>query len=404
MKSFSKLAAVLALALAFVLASCANGDNGDSLYSLTFEGKIKNGSVKASKETGIEEGETIILTAMPNEGYMLDRLSVKCDGKEVALKDNSFVMPAGDVVISVEFVVFNYSFTDTVQEAGSVTVNGKDYELVYFGDFPQSQKAENVVIFQSKSYERGDYTYYQGSDGFYYCYTKAMEGDSAKYYKVEPVLWRVLTDDYNGKKLLLSERILVNCKYYDYSKVSRGTEESPVYPNNYKESRVRAYLNGLSYSKKASEESEMVTESLFNGKGFLNTAFSAAAKNLIAETDVDNSVSSADSYEKNANPREEFACADTKDKIFLLSLREVTNPDYGFDSFEDSRLAEANGSSRLKKAVDFTGSSAGSWWLRSPYNENNIGDARFVSHMGNSAEATFVDANSMGLAPALCLE
>ena len=34
-------------------------------------------------------------------------------------------------------------------------------------------------------------------------------------------------------------------EYYDYYNVNRTINGSTVYPNNYKESKIRAYLNGL---------------------------------------------------------------------------------------------------------------------------------------------------------------
>ena len=152
----------------------------------------------------------------------------------------------------------------------------------------------------------GANTYYKGSDGAWYakCTEKTNESgykysdgtdvaqdsaNSTKYFKVEPIKWRVLTNDYNGKKLLLAESILINCDYYGYYNVNRTIGNSTVYPNNYKESRVRAYLNGLSYTKKESDSADQVTDSTFAGKGFLQTAFTSTAQNQIATTNVDNS-------------------------------------------------------------------------------------------------------------------
>ena len=66
-----------------------------------------------------------------------------------------------------------------------------------------------------------DYVYSDGT-------TVGKGGTSEKYFKVEPVKWRVLTDNYSGKKLLLAEDILIAKRFDDLR-------------NNYKESEIREY-------------------------------------------------------------------------------------------------------------------------------------------------------------------
>lgn len=54
-----------------------------------------------------------------------------------------------------------------------------------------------------------------------------------KYYKVEPIKWKVLTNDYNGsgKKLLLANNVLMVMQFYEYTD-SRGTYANPIHMNN----------------------------------------------------------------------------------------------------------------------------------------------------------------------------
>ena len=115
-------------------------------------------------------------------------------------------------------------------------VNGTTY--VYFGVWPQSvlPATSTVTVDETVSVTMGANTYYLGSDGNYYakCTENAWGsgaeykyhdgtqvgrgGTTTRYFKVEPIKWRVLTDNYSGKKLLLAENILTaNVPYYDYN-------------------------------------------------------------------------------------------------------------------------------------------------------------------------------------------
>ncbi len=63
----------------------------------------ENGTVAIDK-LGAIEGETVTLTITPAEGYEVESVTVTYgDGQTVEVKDNKFVMPAGDVTITVVF-------------------------------------------------------------------------------------------------------------------------------------------------------------------------------------------------------------------------------------------------------------------------------------------------------------
>ncbi len=288
------------------------------------------------------------------------------------------------------------------EDESSVTSNSGDgkfsdwnvNDIVSFGHWPQTIKAADVTI-TSETKTAGMFTYYKGSDGEWYAKTAenayesgysysdgttvGLGGTSEKYFKVEPVKWRVLTDNYSGKKLLLAESILVN-KRYDASS------------NNYEDSEIRSWLN---------EE-------------FLSTAFSADEQADIAVTTVDNS-------ERSTNPdanaaqfgygENEYACDPTKDKIFLLSEQEVTTAAYGFDvniyDIYDPKNA------RIRVTTDFSRASgvwqrtesdySGGWWLRSP-NAGIADCARCVDHDGRADVSGDVYQCRTGVVPALCLK
>ena len=329
-----------------------------------------------------------------------------------------------------------YEFHDSVTSAGTTTINGTDYDLVYFGDFPQTVKASDVSVNEAQSVTMGDLTYYYGSDGNYYAKQSENAYDSSytysdgttvakswanseKYFKVEPIKWRVLNPSADGNKILVAENILTaNVAYYDYSNVNRTISDATVYPNNYEHSKIRAYLNGLSYAVKASDSDDQTTDATYNGKGFLQTAFTESAQSLIATTTVDNSAAStnpasnASTWNSGNNT---YACENTSDKIFLLSEKEATTSDYGFDEY-NVYIGSSEGittSSRVRQTTDFakanyayqnsTAGYGGWWWLRSPY----CGDSRYARSIysdGNADDIRRVDGKSGGVVPALCVE
>ena len=63
-----------------------------------------NGTISASKTTGINEGEAITLTVTPASGYQLETLTVKdASDNTVTVTDNKFTMPASNVTVSATF-------------------------------------------------------------------------------------------------------------------------------------------------------------------------------------------------------------------------------------------------------------------------------------------------------------
>ena len=330
--------------------------------------------------------------------------------------------------------------------AGTDGTAGKKATYVLFGDWPQTIKSASVTVYETTGISVGMFTYYYGSDGAWYakCKENAYEyesdhkysdgttvaqstANSTKYFKVEPIKWRVLTDSYNGKKLLLAENILINCAYYDcefylYYDVDRIIGGSTVYPNNYKESRVRAYLNGFSYTKKSSDSVEQVTDSTFEGNGFLQTAFTASAQSRIAMTTVDNSAKSTSDSGNNLEQASSYICENTIDKIFLLSEQEVTKEAYGFAAY-DVYKDDGNGtteSTRIRMTTDYAKASGayknstagygGIWWLRSSRfdcisarGDLRRGGARVVDFDGYADDDDLESDFNAGVVPALSI-
>lgn len=255
-----------------------------------------------------------------------------------------------------------------------------------FGEWPQSE----VQDVEENSLElvdggRGYFkdNYYTDGQGNYY----VKHNDD--YYKVEPIKWRVLTDDYaeTGKALLLAENILICEIPYYVNTSSRTISGAIVYLNNYKYSTIRTWLNG-------GYKSGDTQTKTYEGKGFLQTAFTKEAKDLIAPTYIDNSKESTfDSGEtQEDNP---YVCDDTEDKIFLLCKQEFTKEEYGFAAYDEY----GKGNTRIRVITDYAKATGvyqanaidyGGWWgLRSSLNNYEY-YARIVNFDGDAINSLMV--------------
>lgn len=245
-------------------------------------------------------------------------------------------------------------------------------EYIYFGEYPQTIKADDVTITTTQD-SRG---YFLGSDGAYYAkvtatpwnsgYTFSNNSSVTKnrtyYFRVEPIRWRVLSES-DGTALIVCDSIIAN-KAFDKSS------------NNYAKSDIRAWLNGE----------------------FYNTAFNDLQKELFLLSIVDNSIKST-GYRKN-----EYACENTTDRIFLLSYQEANSKQYGFSETEDkAKQKSVSDYARATGAYMNTGSSYygnGWWWLRSP-NDFDSYYARSVAYDGRIDHYGSVKSTSVGVVPAL---
>ena len=289
---------------------------------------------------------------------------------------------------------------------------------VYFGIFPKTVLEEGgaITVDETEMKVMGANTYYRGSDGNYYAKVTAEQYDDYKYsdgtkitsgaeryFRVEPIKWKVLTTDYNGTKkaLLLAEEILTaSVPYYvAYPNRNREINCNTVYPNNYKYSTLRAYLNGKF------EDEDTQEKTVYEGKGFLQTAFTSNARLLIADTVVNNAKETTDYFMLNTYV-EDYVCDNTEDKIFLLSVSEVINEDYGFDSYlslrNNTRIKVTTDYAKANCAYQASGDGCGGcWWLRSPRCDGSD-TASYVSSDGN-AYSIGIRFTEEGVVPALSI-
>lgn len=287
-----------------------------------------------------------------------------------------------------------------------------------FGDFPQTISAlTGDSAYTTEPVYRG---WYLGSDGYFYAkctenaygnsYTYSngttvaqSSANSQKYFKVEPIVWRAVTGNYNstGKALLLAEKVLTaNVPYYG-SDSGRTLSDSTIYPSNYKYSNIRAYLNGKPNQFVTDGGTATTSDIDWTGKGFIDTAFTSSAQVLIATTSVDNSAGSTTDAGNNLTQATTYACANTEDKIFLLSEKEATTEAYGFIAYNEYGI----GNSRIRVPTDYakanyvylsnTDGYGGFWWLRSPYH--------IISYSASALASCSLNSREVGVVPALSI-
>ncbi len=274
----------------------------------------------------------------------------------------------------------------------------REGEYIIFGSWPQSQVTDNsLVIALSGSYattlptadSSGDWTsygYYTGKGGFgaesvqsdymwyrdveyngqryrgvyFTSYRPAKANDTSDtsfqdnngyatgmvhWFRWEPVKWRIIREQ-GGKAMLLCE-MLIDAQAYNYTVKNREESGSNAYASNYAYSSIRAWLNETFYEQ----------------------AFTHAQQKIIRETTVDNSAASTADKCHHLMPSNGFECADTQDRLFLLSFYESTDSQYGFGT------CNGGGSlPRSKFATDYAkcqglyvnNNGMGRWWQRSP--------------------------------------
>ncbi|MBO4284224.1 MAG: InlB B-repeat-containing protein [Clostridia bacterium] len=293
---------------------------------------------------------------------------------------------------------WTYDGDRTLRASWSINTYLRDGDYIYFGEYPQTVKANDVTITATQD-ARG---YYLGSDGAYYAkvtatpYTSGytfstgatVSSGTVYYFKVEPIKWRILSES-DGVALILCDSIIDN-HVYNNSTSTRTINGQTVYPNNYKESDIRAWLNGQ----------------------FYETAFSELQRKLILTTTMDNSARSTNPNNDatwSNNGTNTYACANTQDKVFLLSVQEVTNSAYGFNtsySYDDTARRKVTSDynratgAYMNTSADYFGNAW--WWLRSPiyYGSSNARDVDPEGHAGNHCSVS----SYIGVVPALRIQ
>lgn len=218
-----------------------------------------------------------------------------------------------------------------------------------FGNFPQQLVADERMIsvldekMLNVKFNRNEQGWFKFGN-VTYSSVAAMPRDNAKfsndekiefgkfyYFKVQPILWRVI-DVRDDEALLLSDKIIA---VKDFNDDLKNGKWSDCY--------IRDYLNAR----------------------FFTRAFTADERKWIKQDRLDNVITAHKHTKK-------FAGEDTEDAVFLLSHADAVKRIYGFsivsDKRDPERRAEATDYARALGAAVDNGEHEGfsSWWLRSP--------------------------------------
>ena len=243
-----------------------------------------------------------------------------------------------------------YTLHNPKIEDDSSTESGKKvtWDCLWFGSYPQSKitKKDGDIYTTLKNTDNWDKNGDALIDNIKYHKTKKS------YFKYEPIKWRVLQSE-NQEAFLLSDVIL--------DKQAYNTDFEYI---TWEESSLRTWLNGE----------------------FINRAFSDEEKEKINITEIVNQDNPDYGTEGGNN---------TSDKIFLLSLSEVSEQQDGEKyGFLDDRMRACE-KSTFSEAFSW-------WWLRSPgdYSDSaaEVDGSGWVDRDGRN-----VNASSGGVRPALHL-
>lgn len=383
--------------------------------------EAENGNVTTNCTTATI-GTSVTLTLKPDSGYRRKTIVVNgANNSNITVNgkgnERTFIMPAQNVTINATFVTIPPEPSGEYTELPLGTTDGTygtSGSYVTFGLWPQSIADDDVVINENDNKTVGAFVFCKGDDGAWYVKTKiictqggnysdesAIKYNEERWFKVEPVKWRVVTADYGGKKLLLAEKALqTGIPFYLEQEGTRSIGGTVVYPNNYKYSTIRAFLNGA-------YEAGDTQAATYADKGFLQTAFTQTEQEKILKVTIDNSVNTIINTGKcMITPGETYVCDNSDDKIFLLSESEITNDAYGF---ENNVYLNDNGRSR--KPTDFAMANNcilylpgqyTAWWLRSPSN-GEPDNSRYIWYPSDTYHLRFVAEGQFGIVPALCV-
>lgn len=215
---------------------------------------------------------------------------------------------AVSVLIILSLLTSNIMYVSAAEETtperniilGTDHISGGQVSNIYFGKYPQS---DNGTV-QPAGAEGVDWVKV-GENPLNWC---------GPYFNIDSVKWRVLKKE-NGAALLLSDQSLDGKSYH--------TEEESV---TWEKSTIRSWLNGYGKDSNTGD-----TDGIdYSDNSFKGMAFSDSEWSRIAETTILNSNNGA--YGTSGGN-------DTEDKIFLLSLNDLNNSNYGFTDDASRRVS-----------------------------------------------------------------
>ena len=287
----------------------------------------------------------------------------------------TFTMPASDYSLVAQFCTEEEKYA-------TIPFISDDGKTITYGLYPQTNVNNSSLVSALNALTTPESNGWYLFESGYYAkvsakpYMSPVKFDNGTtivrgttyWFKCEPIVWNVLCNN-SGEYYIVSS-VLLDAHCYYNSTSTRTIDGQTVYPNNYKYSDIRAWLN----------------------EDFYNSAF-ALGNSHIQTTTVDNSATTTNS-EINS-----YACANTEDKIFLPSYKDYINSSYGF-----SNHTYSDGSRRECKTTDWARArgAIGWYWTRSP----DSGYSAQAWSVGSDGYITrdYVDYTFVSVRPGLSIE
>ena len=370
------------------------GSYGDKYLSAKWTASLNSLTISSESEekgtTNILSGngysnENITIKASPAEGFVFKGWYDSENCLVSTANPFTFVMPTSSYHLTAKFITFEDKAN---AEKGLIPFVDTEERTVEYGLYPQTLVTDNNLLDSLNSLgddqkcSNGWYLY----NGLYYAKTEAespqgsnhqftngteIVGGTTYWFKCEPIIWDLL-ENKNGELLILSTYLIDQFVYYPYTSERTDSLQNKVYPPDYKNSDVRAWLNNgtVWYSNIGMN---------YSSTGFFATAF-AFGNDYVQTTNVDNSAATTRTVPN------KYASSNTNDKVFLLSYQDYLNPNYGFS--ENTTSCEA----RKCKVTDwararggyFDDNGYGEYWTRSPHASGaNPVWVEYVDYNGN---------------------
>lgn len=279
---------------------------------------------------------------------------------------------------------------------GETPILSEDGKTITYGLYPQKNVNDSTLVSALNALTTPESNGWYLYDDEYYAKVSAEPYDSpydssytfdngttivsgtTYWFKCEPITWNVLSNN-SGEYYIVSS-VLLDAHCYYNSTSNRTIDGTRVYPNNYKYSDIRSWLNN----------------------DFYNSAFPLDNDNILTTT-VDNSVSTTNASYNG------YACENTEDKVFLPSYQDYINSSYGFltsTSLSITRFCRTTDWARARGAWYSTSLSYlynGDYWTRSP-SSGNSSHAWLVTCDGYLSGDGNVDREARSVRPSLSIK
>ncbi len=245
-------------------------------------------------------------------------------------------------------------------EGRNGTMSAKDY--MKYADVELNEKKYRAVYFTEYRPDNIFYPFYDESQENISCqYSNGYLKNTVYWFEYKPIKWKIL-DPKTG--LMLSDFLLDSQPFcntiYEKSPEIYNDEECTIFANDYPTSSIRKWLN----------------------ESFINTAFNSSENKIL--------------YASQLTTEDQN---DICDKVFLLSVDDVVNKDYGFSSYDSSSITRVTSGTDYAKVQ---GLFSTGWRLRSPGLSSL--DASYITPKGAIDNFTSVGYIFWGIRPAIKID